>query len=233
MLRIREVLYGVPQFGPAAGQRGLDIEVYDDTGSDQSWDNKNSYDVPVYAEFKETLEKKGFSEVYTKAIDGSQGVFLYWKGGDVEKAEVKVEFEALVNSISQDSITLQKELMKQKKDFASAMLAGGVRPPFMVWHGVPKVFSGTRDFYQSFNFVLAELDDGMSEIALREILNHQNSQILVRADKESDLDKIPDKIAIRKVSVLDRSEGLGVYGRCVRDNYRYYKDGHGEPIYLF
>ena len=236
MLRVIDIRYGVPQFGPAAGQRGLEIWTEDDKGSVQGWDRNNPHSVPAYESLIQNLESKELMGLWTKAIDGSQGVFLYWRGGVIETTECEEEFNHLVQAISQDSITLQKELMSRGTDFGSKMLQGHVRPPFMAWFGVPRVFSGGRDWYQNFNFVFVDegshVELNRSEMAYREILNHNNSQILLKVRVMKDFDYLPKDVAIRKVSVLDWCGDDKVYQRCLDLNYRYYEAGKRSSGYV-
>jgi len=107
MLRIKDIKHGVPEFGPATGNRGLEIFIENDPEADQSWDRSDPREVPVFKELQAKLIELDLESIYTLAIDGTQRVFLFFRGGDIESPEFAEEADSLFKAISQDSLALE------------------------------------------------------------------------------------------------------------------------------
>jgi len=230
MLRCESVKCGAMPYGPAAGQRMLEVRLVDDPGSDQGWNREDPREVPCYGTFRDILERDGLEGAYTKVIDGSQATFLLFVGGDIERIESAEEFDAFVTAITRDNIDFGREILKLNP---AAVLKGEIKPPFMVFIGEPRTFTATRDWYQNFNVVLAKVDfrteHQISQVALQEMLNHQNGQVLALVDDPSQLERFYTPMNhIRKTTVIDFTRnGREVFDKCLSVNWRYY---HHDPV---
>lgn len=223
-MKIDDVELKIASYGPMIGQRGLYITFSDEEpdGDEGAIDDPRSSQ--VYNEFRTILEKKELSQYYTKAIGRDQTVFFYFQGGEIEKTENAERFNKLYTAISKDAIDHQKDEIGMQGN--NVKNPGQLRPPFMVFIGVPRIFTATRDFYQHFNVVVGIIDktkdlDTYSETALREMMNHQFSTLVVKATIPEDLDEFKG-LATRKLAVIDYSNSLNLYKCCLENNYRYY-----------
>jgi hypothetical protein len=176
--------------------------------------------------FMSKLEALGLEGMYTKALDGTQSVFLLFRGGDIEKLESSEEWSAFYTAITRDNIDFGREVLKLDP---AALVKGNFKPPFMIYLGKPTTFTATRDWYQHFNIVLAKIDfredEEISQIALQEILNHQNGQVLAIVDNVSQLDKFyPSMSQLRKTIVVSTVLGnKKIFDECLTKNYRYFQ----------
>jgi hypothetical protein len=209
-MKIDSIEYGMYTFGPMIGQRCLEVAFKEGESTD------------LYAEFKTALINSGHEEQFFDAINGSQSTFISFVGGLIEKGENAEEWGTFVQSISQQSLQLQKHPESLKTNM------GQLRPPYFIFIGRPKVFTGSRDFYQNFNVVVAIIDNAeYSQMALQEMLNHQFSVVVVPIDA---MHKAPSLIssAKKKTVVIDGSGGQLV-DYCLENSYRYYADARDTP----
>jgi hypothetical protein len=197
-MKIANTQYGIMTFGAAIGQRLLYITITDDTA-----------DTPLYDQLIAAVEDK--KDAYTACIDGSRSTFLAFKGGAIEKAENNPEWDLFAQRLSHESLAIQKSTNP-----------GALRPPYMMYVGVPSTFTGIRDFYQNFNTVIALIDGpSYSATALQEMVNHQFSQVVLKKQADGTVPEI--KVGIRKAVVLDDAAG-GLEEYCITNNIRYYRD---------
>jgi hypothetical protein len=197
-----------------------------DDNEDEKWNSKEGpREHPTFKEFSNLLSEKDLEPEYSKAIDGTQGTFLIFKGGELEKVENQSSFEALYAGITKDCIDFAKRIMETRPQ---SLITGEVKPPFMIFLGTPKVFSGTRDFYQSFNVLLPTIDfrkeEDFSQIALQEMTNHQNCVNLAFVSSKDQIEKFPDQLfKMRKTIVVytgDRTKYKEVFDECFSKNLR-------------
>jgi hypothetical protein len=225
------VQYGIMPYGPAYGQRAIEIEVGLNQDQPLIWDHENPHTVPVYSQFIQRLKDQDLEGSYTKTLDGTQSTFLVFRGGEIERLENVEEWSALYRAITQDCIELSKKILK---DNPESLLKGNVKPPFMVYVGTPTVFTASRDWYQHFNVVLAEIDfrtpaylSVVSQTALQEMLNHPNSLALAFVDDPNQLNDFYQPMKkIRKTVVIecashDRGITPAVLERAMDGNYKY------------
>jgi len=227
MLRCKSVKFGAMPYGPATGQRALEVTIEMDPDSTQGWNREDPREVPCYNQFRDILERESLEAAYTKAIDGTQSVFLIFKGGSIETIDAAEEWNAFATAVTRDNIDFGKQILKLDP---AALIKGQIKPPFMIYRGKPTVFTATRDWYQNFNVVLAEIDftdgaQGVSQVALQEMINHQNGQVMAFVDDVSQLGVFFQPMnQIRKTCVVDVSEVVGqeIFDLCMERNYRYY-----------
>jgi hypothetical protein len=217
-VKINNVTCGIPGAGPAVGQKTLMIEI----GEGPTYDfSREDVVFPLYSDFKTIIDSDPkLSQAYREAIDGSMGCFITFKGGEIEKQENDAEFEAFFTLISHDSITLQKTII--------GMGTKGIKnpsqlnPPFLIFCGIPQVFTGRRDWYQHFRAVIARIyNDDYSQVALKEMMNHQFSSAILYVD-ENPVDFLNGIISPKKVSVADISPRHSTRDWAIEKGYRYY-----------
>jgi hypothetical protein len=227
-LECRSVKLGVMPYGPAYGQRSIEIVLESKSDNFRSWTHEDVRSVPCYEDFITKVREAEIEGMYTKAIDSTQSVFLLFRGGSIERTEHAEEFNAFVKAVTGDCIDLAKRILK---DDPAALIKGQVKPPFMIFFGQPLTFTATRDFYQHFNVVLPQIDfraplSNVSQIALQEMLNHQNSVCLALVNQSHQLESFyPQMNVIRKTVVVDTTDEMDesrlIYSECVKKNYRY------------
>jgi hypothetical protein len=213
-MRIKSVKYGVMSFGPAVGQRSLLLEFESDEGEGSLWE-----------QFLALIDENSLNEQYLQGINGSKTVFFIFRGGEIEKAENEKAFDEFLAQLSQASLELQKSPDVKKTNM------GKLSPPYLIFAGKPTVFSGSRDFYQRFNTVIALVQKRVpySSVAHQEMMNHQFSTTAVWARTAED---VPG-FRTPKVSVVAQSDDESLSFLAISKNYRYYRDYSTDMTFVF
>jgi hypothetical protein len=168
MIKIDRVDYTLCTLGPARGHPIIDI-FFEQTADDEDYD--------IFKDFKKRIEDKNYDKFYERAINGQLETYFEFNEGFILDSKNIKYFEALYDGISSESIELQKEMRKNNK-----ITLGGIRPPFMMWKGIPDTFTGGANSYEYFNvpYVVIDNTTEYSQIALQQIVNHTYAKILVK-----------------------------------------------------
>jgi len=206
-LQIKNVSFGIPDCGGAIGQRTFYI-----TFAEEVFPSP----ISLWEQLEKKIDEAGLKNYLVPALDGSQSIFWTFQGGLIEKKEYKDQWVQFYKDMSSESIKLQKLARPDQ-----------LRPPFMIWTGSPLYFSGLTEFYQSFNVCYAiikynkEQLSPINNMALTEILNHQQGYAIVETKEPFSIDVALLK---RTRKTFIRHTGTNVEETikwCIDNNFRY------------
>lgn len=158
-MKIDNIELGLIPFGPAIGNVAIKIHIVEGESED------------LFEDLLKEIKEKKYTDYMINACNATQKCFLIFTGGEIEKQENNKEWDIFNLALSRYSLDIQK-ILQLRPDQA--------RPPFCIFVGIPKFFTGNRQFYQYFNAVYAIIKDlDFSELAFQEIINHQFSAACV------------------------------------------------------
>lgn len=160
MLKIKDIRYGYGNIGSAFGLPTLAVfvENNEDTYSKDITKDGDEVLTPAiaekaaaefYKEFKDEISLKGFTKQFDEVLSANLALTIVGSAvADQDCAKVLYYFETLYE---RDSVEKQKELYKTSK------MTKSMRPPYKMWFGVPKNYSGLVQIFNAFNNVGAVL----------------------------------------------------------------------------
>jgi len=194
-----QIKTGIIPFGGGVGIRALYVKI---TQDDYTKEFENVEEKALYMINEIKRERP---EEFQQALK-SQLQFCF-VGNGLEDKDQSALNEALFTQLSRESLELQK---------ADQLKVQQMRPPFFVWVGKPLVYTGNRQFYEQFNYIVAtcptktpngevltkeNMDKGYSLTALVEIANHNFSQFVFKIDNEEELKVIIDVYLANSIPV--------------------------------
>jgi len=210
MLRIKNIKYDLFSFGPPNGQPTLFIDFDNDNTVFEITEKSD-----LYVELKSKLKELKLEQQWISAINGTLEIFLCFNGGFIEMDEHFKQWDQFHIALSRESVETQKAL-KIKPD--------KLRPPFCIWIGEPKTFTGQKNYYQYFNCVIALIYDlKYTQLALQEIINHQFSSVCVTSENYKKIIKdLRSKYHItHKLVLIDTDFHSEVYDYCLDNKIKY------------
>lgn len=173
MLKIKDVSYDICTRGPAIAHPVISIDF-------ESVENSDNNEEKLIDVLKKKTEEKGLSNAYSHALDWKQEVYFLFKG-DIFSPENIECYRELFTDISREAAIHQKDLLDQ-----GVINVGMLRPPFFMWEGIPKRFTGKESAYDDFNvpYVVIDEETEYSPVALQQIMNHPNGTTFIRWKNE-------------------------------------------------
>jgi hypothetical protein len=197
MININEVKTGIIPFGGGVGIKAL--------GVNYSINDTEIKDVETEVTQVINQIKDKYPDDFVSALKSK--IQFCWVGNGLENKEYTEFADKLFMELSKESLELQKK---------DQLKAHQMRPPFFVYVGKPLVYTGSREFYQQFNYLIVDCPtktpsgeivtqknatEAYSLTALVEIANHNFSQFLFRIDDEKELKVIIDVYLANSIPV--------------------------------
>jgi hypothetical protein len=239
MIKIKDIKFGLIPTGPAMGVSSLQIFFSEDDSKYEldEYDNGKKWEYfkesrqvrevrkELFSDFLKKIDEKNLKKQFSIATNSSQGCFITYMGGIIDKPENFIEFNRF-------NIDLSNKTWNDQISYGLKM--DRMKPPYSIFVGIPKFLSGKNQFYQLFNnsypiiYLKNEEKPTFNALSLQECFNGPFSlaTIFFENGDFSQIKNIVKKFNIPgfKVVLIDiKSSKENSLEQFVQDNYfRYF-----------